>query len=62
MAIEIYHTYLAQGAPALVNVDQQAVKKAEEKLISPDANMYKQQQQQVGAVRTDCQLLKQLHL
>ncbi len=54
MAIEIYHTYLAQGAPALVNVDQQAVKKAEEKLISPDANMYKQQQQQVGAVRTDC--------
>eukprot|EP00794_Sanderia_malayensis_P005224 gene5224-5881_t len=55
MAIEIYHTYLADGAPGLVNVDQQAVKKAEEKLISPEPNMFNLQQQQIFMLmKYDC--------
>ena len=47
MAIDIYHTYLAGGAPGLVNVDQKAMKKAEEKLINPDACMFDLPQEQV---------------
>eukprot|EP00795_Rhopilema_esculentum_P011950 gene11950-2523_t len=54
-ANEIYHTYLAGGAPGLVNVDQKAVKKAEEKLINPDANMFDLQQQQIFMLmKYDC--------
>ena len=47
MAVEMYNTYLAHGAPGLVNVDQKAVKKAEEKLINPDSEMFDLPQQQV---------------
>lgn len=55
MAIDIYHTYLAGGAPGLVNVDQKAVKKAEEKLINPDACMFDLPQEQIFMLmKYDC--------